>query len=107
MDIKENAQGLSFAVYVQPRASKKKIAGCYQDAMKIKLTAPPVGGAANKQCIEVLAKALGMPKSTISITGGQTHRLKQIQVSNKTGPLTAEQIRDLKEKLRQLVQTGK
>jgi uncharacterized protein len=78
IDIKERPQGLFLRVYVQPRASKNQIVGAHQNALKIKLSAPPVEGAANKQCLEVLAKALGISKSTISITGGLTSRHKEI-----------------------------
>lgn len=81
------AQRLTFSVYVQPRASSCAIVGCHQDALKLKLTAPPVGGAANKQCIAVLAKALAVAKSEIEIVGGQTHRLKQIKIQSNRRPL--------------------
>ena len=81
MLIKESGDGLTFSVYVQPRASKLAIVGLHDDALKIKLTAPPVGGAANQQCIQVLSKTLGVPKSDISIVGGITHRKKQIRIA--------------------------
>ena len=87
ININLKAQHLTLSVYVQPRASSCAIAGCHQDALKLKLTAPPVGGAANKQCIAVLAKALGVAKSEIEIIGGQTHRLKQIRIQSNRRPL--------------------
>lgn len=82
---KETSKGLCFDVYVQPRASKSAIVGCHQDALKIQLTAPPVGGAANKQCIQLLAKALAVPKSAITITRGLTSRKKGICLKQPQG----------------------
>jgi uncharacterized protein (TIGR00251 family) len=78
--ITQTDESLTFSVYVQPRASACTIVGEHQDALKIKLTAPPVSGAANKQCIAVLAKALSIPKSQIQITAGHSHRQKQITI---------------------------
>lgn len=104
IDIRSTAEGLTFWVLVQPRASKKAIAGQHQDALKIKLTAPPVEGAANRQCIEVLAKALDRPKSTLDIVGGQTSRRKQILVRGKSGPLPASEKKALENQLQALAE---
>jgi uncharacterized protein (TIGR00251 family) len=95
LTIKATANGLTFSVYVQPRSSKAVIVGCHDNALKIKLTAPPVGGAANKQCIQILAKALDLPKSAIAITGGQTSRLKQIRITSLQGEFTPSEIKSL------------
>ena len=102
LTIKETANGLNFSVYVQPRSSKAAIVGCHDCALKIKLTAPPVGGAANKQCIQILAKALGLPKSAVTITGGQTSRLKQISIAPLQGGFTPSEIKSLEAILQNL-----
>lgn len=73
---KESSKGLCFHIYASPRASKNVIVGCHQGALKIKLTAPPVDGAANKQCIRILAKALAVPNSAITIVSGHNSRRK-------------------------------
>jgi uncharacterized protein (TIGR00251 family) len=78
--LKADAQGVRFKILVQPRASHNKIAGVHGDALKIKLTAPPVDGAANEMVIAYLAKCLGVAKSRIQIMTGQTGRRKQILV---------------------------
>jgi uncharacterized protein (TIGR00251 family) len=104
LTIKHTAEGLAFSVYVQPRASRAAIVGCHDNALKIKLTAPPVGGAANKQCIQVLAKALGLPKSAVTITGGQTRRLKQISLTSIHGGFTPSEIRSFEQTLQRLAQ---
>jgi uncharacterized protein (TIGR00251 family) len=104
LTIKQTANGLSFSVYVQPRASRAVIVGCHDNALKIKLTAPPVGGAANNQCIQILAKALGLPKSAVTITGGHTARLKQISLKSVHGEFSSSEVRSLKEILQRLAQ---
>ncbi|MGD9368451.1 MAG: DUF167 domain-containing protein [Desulfobacteraceae bacterium] len=104
MDVKESSDGLVFSVYVQPRSSKTAIIGDHQNALKIKLTAPPVGGAANKQCIQILAKALDLPKSAVKIITGQTGRRKQIRVQPMHGKFKPADIKALKRKLYELAQ---
>ncbi|RLB88437.1 MAG: YggU family protein [Deltaproteobacteria bacterium] len=78
--IKETADGVIFKVMAQPRASRNKIAGLQGDALKLRITAPPVEGAANKMCIELLAKTLKVRKSDIDIIQGQSGRTKKILV---------------------------
>jgi uncharacterized protein len=104
LTIKRTANALAFSVYVQPRASRAAIVGCHENALKIKLTAPPVGGAANKQCIQILAKTLGLPKSAVTITGGQTSRTKQISLKSLHGDFSASEIESLEKILHGLAQ---
>jgi len=79
--IDENAQGVSFAVKVHPRAKKNAITGELGDALKVSLTAPPVEGRANQACIEFFAKLLNVPRSSVTIASGQTSRNKVIRVA--------------------------
>ena len=72
--------GIRFRVFVQPRSSKNEIIGLYNNAIKIKLKAPPVDGAANKMCVNFLAKYLGISKSLIEIISGFTNKTKQIHI---------------------------
>jgi hypothetical protein len=76
--LKETADGVTLTVFVQPRSSKNMIAGLHNDALKIKLTSPPVDGAANKMCIQYLAKCLKIPKSSIEIVSGHKSRTKRL-----------------------------
>jgi len=75
---KETSRGIVLKVFLQPRSAKNMIVGEHGDALKIKLTAPPVDGAANKMCIQYLAKFLKVPKSTIEIISGHTSRTKRL-----------------------------
>jgi uncharacterized protein len=87
--IRENSDGVSFAVRVHPRAKKNAITGELGDALKISLTTPPVEGRANEACIEFFAKLLKVPRSSVTIASGQTSRTKVIRVAG----LSAEQVR--------------
>ncbi len=78
--IEESSRGLIATVFVQPRSSKNKIEGRHGDALKIRLKAPPVGGAANKMCIGFLARSIGVPKSTIEILSGHAGRTKRVLI---------------------------
>ncbi len=80
-DIREAPDGLFFSILVQPRASKNEAVGLHGDAVKIRLTAPPVEGRANKMCAAFLAKSLGVPKSAVGIVSGHTGRTKQVKVA--------------------------
>jgi uncharacterized protein len=79
--IHETSVGASFAVKVHPRAKKNAITGELGDALKVSLTAPAVEGRANQACIEFFANLLEVPRSSITITSGQTSRRKVIHVA--------------------------
>ena len=68
-------------VRVLPRTSKNQIVGMDGGVFKVKLTAPPVEGKANKALVSFLAKKLGLPKRDIEIVSGEHSREKSIRVS--------------------------
>jgi uncharacterized protein (TIGR00251 family) len=76
--IRTHPDGLLIRIYVQPRAAKNAVAGIHANALKLRLTAPPVDGAANKMCLQFLAKQLRVPKSALQIASGHTSRSKTI-----------------------------
>ncbi len=78
--MQKTKDGIIFKVKVQPKASKNEFAGLYQDALKIRLTAPPVEGKANKALIDFLADWLGVKKSQVEIVSGQLSKIKIIKV---------------------------
>ena len=100
--IKEHPEGILLAVFVQPRAARTQIAGVHGSALKIKLTAPPVDNAANKMCVQYLAKRLGLPKSALEIVSGHTSRSKQLLVRPKAGTDPAPELKRLKAKIEAL-----
>ncbi len=76
----ENDGDLLFCVRVVPRASRSKIVGEHDGAIKVRIASPPVDGAANAELIKVLAKEFGVPTSAIEILSGQTSKTKQIKI---------------------------
>ncbi len=69
-------------VYIQPRASKNRIIGLHGNALKICITAPPVGNKANGAVVDFLAKFFKVSKSGISIKGGKQSRTKRVAITN-------------------------
>ena len=83
-NISENASGITFAVQVAPRSRKDEIIGLQGDALKVRVTAPPVEGAANEALCRFLAKALGTPKSHVEVVAGASSRRKVVAVAGIT-----------------------
>ncbi|HEX9961036.1 MAG TPA: DUF167 domain-containing protein [Pyrinomonadaceae bacterium] len=81
IQFEEKDNALLFTVRVVPRASKSEIVGSLDGALKIRLAAPPVDGAANAELIKLLSKAFGVSKSVVEILSGQTARTKQVKIS--------------------------
>ncbi|MDD4356008.1 MAG: DUF167 domain-containing protein [Smithellaceae bacterium] len=79
--IRETKNGLSFDIHVNPHASRAGISGISEGMLKLKVTAPPVEGAANEACIDLLAKKLKLRKSQMKISAGAKGRKKTILVS--------------------------
>ena len=77
----ESPEGVVFTVYVQPRASRNEICGLQGGEIKVRLTAPPVDDAANRLCIEFIAKLLGVAKSRVTIIAGAKSRHKTVKVT--------------------------
>lgn len=78
--ITDAESGAAFPVRVIPRASKNEVEGITGNALKVRLTAPPVEGAANEALIELLAERLKIRKSQIEIVAGQTSQHKMISI---------------------------
>ena len=91
--VRDNGDGVSFAVKIHPRAKKNGITGDIGDALKVSLTAPPVEDRANQACIEFLAKLLKVPRSSVTIASGQTSRNKVIRVSGVAAQYVRERLR--------------
>ncbi|RMG03246.1 MAG: YggU family protein [Nitrospirae bacterium] len=75
---KKGKGGIIIQVKVEPRSSRTEVAGVHGEALKVKLTAPPVEGKANKQLIEVLADHFNIKKRDVEVLRGETGRLKTI-----------------------------
>ena len=75
---------LTFIVRVQPRASQSGIVGEIDGALKVRLAAPPVDGAANEELIRFLAKLFNVPRRNIVIISGATAKNKIIRLHGLT-----------------------
>ena len=78
--IRELSEGLLISINVQPRSSKTEIIGIHQNSLKIKLTSPPIEGAANSLLIKFISKELGIAKSNIVLKSGEKSRKKKLTV---------------------------
>ena len=72
------------AVHVQPRASRSEIIGQHGAALKVRLQAPPVDGAANEALVRLLADALNVPERSVRVGAGATSRSKMVEVDGTT-----------------------
>jgi uncharacterized protein (TIGR00251 family) len=84
ISLKESPSGVSFAVRVQPRASRTAISGVLgvgdNAALKISLTAPPVEGQANEALVRFFAELLNIPRSSVEIISGSQSRSKVVRI---------------------------
>jgi uncharacterized protein len=78
--VTQTPEGIVFSIHVQPRASRCEICAPKDGELRIRLTSPPVEDAANKQCVELIAKALGIAKSRVTIKSGAKSRHKVVRV---------------------------
>jgi hypothetical protein len=83
--VTETTDGVTFSIHVQPKACRNEICGLSGSELKIRLTSPPVEGAANKLCREFLAKLFRVAKSDVRIIAGEKSRHKTITIHGVTG----------------------
>lgn len=79
--VNEKDDSVTFQVRVVPRASRSEIVGEHDGALRIRLAAPPVDGAANEELVLLLARALGLSRGAIEITRGHSSKLKTVKVA--------------------------
>lgn len=97
LTIKETSGGVEFAVRVIPAASKNEVAGVQDGALKVKLTAPPVEGKANRACVDFLAGLLGIRRSALAIVAGGKSRKKTVSVEGVTRTVLEARLKGLLE----------
>jgi uncharacterized protein (TIGR00251 family) len=92
--INQKGDAVCLSVRVQPRSSKSGVAGMHGEQIKICLKSAPVDNAANKECCELLAKALGVPRSSVSVMNGASSRSKVLKVEGVTPADVREALAD-------------
>ena len=80
VDIRETEHGIVLQVHVVARSAKCEVAGIQGDALKLKITAPPVEGQANAECIRFLSHILGIKKKQVRILGGHKSKKKTVAI---------------------------
>lgn len=78
--IQKRDNGIRLNIYVQPGASRDEFAGTYEDALKLRISAPAREGAANEAICAFLSKFFAVSKSSVSILKGQSSRKKTVFV---------------------------
>lgn len=80
----EHVGAVTFDILVQPRASRAQIGPRHDGRIKVAVTAPPVDGEANAAVIALLADALGVSRSAVTVVAGAASRRKTIRVDGIT-----------------------
>jgi hypothetical protein len=89
----ESDGAITFTVRIVPRASKSACAGEHDGALKVRVAAPPVEGAANAELVRFLAREFGVPARDVEIKSGHASKSKVVRVRGAT----AERLRSLTE----------
>lgn len=80
LDLQEHPDGVLLPVQAVPRSSRTQIDTTVAGALRVRLAAPPVDGAANKLLVEVIATWLGVPKRNVELIAGQRGKRKTVLV---------------------------
>ena len=83
--LSEDSDGCIVTVRVVPRASRNGVSGAIGDAIKVRITAAPVDGAANAALLKFMAKALGVRSRDIEIISGHSSRTKRVRIRGLEG----------------------
>lgn len=95
LDLREQDGAVILRVRVQPRAARDGFSGPRQGAVVVRLTAPPVEGAANAALQRFLGKALGLPPSAVELLRGERGRDKLVRLAGLTAAAVRGRLREL------------
>lgn len=84
--VREDQGAVTFPVAVSPRASRDAVGGVHDGALRVRVTAPPVDGAANDAVRALLAKRLGVARGAVAIVAGAGSRRKTVRVAGVAPP---------------------
>jgi hypothetical protein len=82
--VQDSPDGAVLTVHVQPNASKTEFAGLHGNALKFRVAAPPVDGAANETLCAHLARLFGLPGKAVTVQSGQSSRKKRVLLAGIT-----------------------
>jgi hypothetical protein len=84
LHVEVRGSSVRVGVHVQPRATRSEIVGLHGAALKVRLRAPPVDGAANEALVTLLAERLGVARRSVRVVAGLSSRAKTIEVDGTT-----------------------
>jgi uncharacterized protein (TIGR00251 family) len=84
LHVEVRGSSLRVSVHVQPRAARSEIVGLHGAALKVRLQAPPVDGAANEALVALLAERLGVARRSVRVVAGLSSRAKTVEVDGTT-----------------------
>jgi len=82
---RDSERGALLTVHVQPGSSRTECVGIHGDAIKIRLAARPIDGAANDELIRFIADRCGVPRANVRIRTGEQARRKRLSIEAITG----------------------
>lgn len=92
--VRADAGGVVLRVHVRPRASRPGVGGFHGAALAVRLSAAPVEGAANRELVRILARALGVAPRAVSIEAGAHGREKRVRVAGVAPDAVRERLGD-------------
>lgn len=84
LHVTPTAQGIRLTVHVQPRAKEPGVGGLHGDALKVRVSAAPVDGAANEAVVRAIADAFGCTARAVRLVAGAGARRKVVEVDGVT-----------------------
>ena len=87
---------LIFKVQVVPRSSRSEVVGEHNGSLRVRVSSPPVEGAANKELTHVLAKAFKVSRGAVSILSGESSRLKQVSITGVNSSALSDLLGNIK-----------
>jgi uncharacterized protein len=90
IDYSEKNGSLTFMVQVVPRASRSEIVGEHNGALRVRIAALPLEGAANEELVRILAREFRVTRKAIAITAGETSKRKRVSVNGVTAQALQE-----------------
>ena len=93
LDLRDTPDGVTLRVRVQPRASRDALGGEREGALVVRLSAPPVEGAANEALARFLGRTLGIAPSAVQVVRGATGRQKLVAIAGLDAVTARERLR--------------
>ena len=88
--IQRTASGVRINIRVQPRASRDEVGGLHGDALKVRVTAPAIDGAANAAVVELLAATFGVSRRAVTLVAGANSRSKVVELEGVDESLVSQ-----------------